>query len=76
LTDLFYAKSKGYNYAIETTTQLGDTFTQLVWRATTSIGVGVAKDPTGSGDIYMIVLYSPKGNVFGSFTRNVFPPVQ
>ena len=42
-------------------------FTQMVWKATTKVGIGCAK----SGDMeYITARYAPRGN-FDSFTDNV-----
>ena len=38
-----------------------DAFTQVVWRETTEIGMGCAKD-TVTNDLYVVALYSPAGN--------------
>ena len=70
LTDLLYKPSRKYNYSINTS-QNCETFTQLVWKDTREIGVGIAGK---SDEIYMIVVYYPSGNVIGSFTSNVLPP--
>ena len=45
-------------------------FTQVVWAATTKIGVGIAGDEDKS---YVAVHYSPAGNG-GGFRENVLPP--
>lgn len=45
---------------------------QVVWKATTS--VGVAQTSTGSGQskkIYIVARYYPAGNVNGFFSENV-----
>jgi hypothetical protein len=48
-------------------------FTVMVWRETTLIGVGVAGDR--NGEIFIVVLYTPPGNRVDAFTKNVFPSV-
>ncbi len=74
---MLYAKGKRYDYSINAS-QNAESFTQLIWRGSSDIGVGVAGNTNqkNEGDIYMIVVYNPNGNVIGQFTRNVFPPVQ
>ncbi|GIY60273.1 golgi-associated plant pathogenesis-related protein 1 [Caerostris extrusa] len=48
---------------------------QLLWKSTTEIGVGVAKIP-GQNKAYVVVNYRPAGNnnMPGEFERNVLPP--
>ncbi|KAL6423639.1 hypothetical protein ACFW04_010274 [Cataglyphis niger] len=47
-------------------------FTQLVWKDTKLMGIGIV---TGwNGKIYLVCSYDPAGNVDGEFQRNVAPP--
>lgn len=46
-------------------------FSQVVWKATTTIGVGIV---VGSNGKCYIVAYSPAGNWMGQFKENVLPP--
>lgn len=43
-------------------------FTQLVWKKTTKIGVGHAYN---GQKLYVIVVYKPSGNIRGQFNDNV-----
>lgn len=43
-------------------------FTQVVWRSSTELGVGVA---SGGGYHYVVARYKPRGNLVGMFARNV-----
>lgn len=43
-------------------------FTQVVWRSSTELGVGVASE---SGYHYVVARYKPRGNLVGQFARNV-----
>jgi hypothetical protein len=72
LVDMLYSTGANYNYTVNDV-QGANTFTMMMWRACTQIGVGVAGDQ--NGDIFVVILYTPKGNVIGSFTSNVFPLV-
>lgn len=44
-------------------------FTQLVWKATKKLGVGMAK--TRSGKVIVVCTYDPRGNVIGQYNSNV-----
>ncbi|KAL9952872.1 hypothetical protein ACROYT_G040196 [Oculina patagonica] len=61
------------NYNFDTGTAINSSlpwlhFTQLVWRSSTELGVGVA---SGGGRHYVVARYKPRGNVVGRFSRNV-----
>ena len=66
--DLWYSEGAGYNYAATAFDPARGHFTQLVWRATSSIGLGVASN----GSIQFVVMwFAPAGNVQGQFLQNV-----
>ena len=44
-------------------------FTQLVWKATTSLGLGAAVDAKNM--VYAVMRFYPAGNVLGQFAANV-----
>ena len=47
-------------------------FTQLVWKPTTHLGVGVYSVRRGyETDTVIVALYSPPGNRLGTFAQNV-----
>lgn len=48
-------------------------FTQVIWRDSTELGVGMARNR--NGEVYVVCNYNPAGNFLGSFTENVLPPV-
>ena len=50
-------------------------FTQLVWKGSKKLGVGVALSPNGR-EVYIVTHYFPAGNIVGPgyFERNVLPP--
>ncbi|XP_078352256.1 mucin-like protein, partial [Oculina patagonica] len=61
------------NYNFDTGTAINSSlpwlhFTQIVWRSSTELGVGVA---SGGGHHYVVARYKPRGNVDGTFDRNV-----
>ena len=45
-------------------------FTQVVWKSSTSIGLGIAHGGRGT---YCTAQYSPPGNYQGQFKSNVLP---
>jgi uncharacterized protein YkwD len=49
-------------------------FTQLVWKSTTNLGVGMAWNPKRRWWV-IVANYSPAGNFKGEYPANVFPPV-
>ena len=46
-------------------------FTQLIWKGSEKLGVGVAT--SASGKVYVVARYHPAGNYPNQFTENVFP---
>ena len=70
MANLWYEKSNLFNYQQNSLQNCG-TFTQLVWKNTKEIGVGISRK---NGKIYIVALYSPPGNIIGAVTKNVFPP--
>lgn len=49
-------------------------FTQLVWKSSTHLGVGVAFHPQRKWKCIVVAHFGPPGNVLGSFKENVLPP--
>ena len=47
-------------------------FTQVVWRKSEKIGVGIATD--GRGTLFAVANYFPAGNFMNQFKENVRPP--
>ncbi|KAL9981233.1 hypothetical protein ACROYT_G009908 [Oculina patagonica] len=52
-------------------------FTQIVWKATTMVGVGIATIGGGMTPIqtYVVARYLPRGNILGQFATNVARPI-
>jgi hypothetical protein len=71
--DLFYTEIKYYNYNAPGFSKATGHFTQVVWKSSKSIGVGVAKGR--SGTTYVVVNYYPPGNYLGQFSANVPRPL-
>ncbi|XP_015908513.1 Golgi-associated plant pathogenesis-related protein 1 isoform X2 [Parasteatoda tepidariorum] len=71
----WYKEINNYNYSKPGWKRGAYRFSQLLWKSTTEIGVGVAKIP-GQNKAYVVVNYRPAGNnnMPGEFERNVLPP--
>jgi len=51
-------------------------YTQLVWRNSSTIGMGLSWSKVNGIDYYTVMaLYYPKGNIDGQFELNVKPPI-
>lgn len=68
--DSWYKEIVRYNFSDPKSSFTTGHFTQLVWNATTFIGVGISQGPNGT---YVVVDYFPAGNVAGQYPQNVFP---
>jgi hypothetical protein len=68
---LWYDENVLYDYSKPGFSQQTGHFTQLVWRASTAIGMGMAR--RGGMNLW-VARYFPAGNITGQFQLNVFPP--
>eukprot|EP00939_MAST-03C_sp_MAST-3C-sp1_P003777 g3777.t1 len=68
---IWYDEGEAYDYNEPGWNKDCTNFTQMIWKSTKKIGVGVAKRPDGM--VYIVAHYYPAGNV-GSFRNNVRPP--
>jgi len=66
-TNMCYAEIVAWN-ATHNPNMAGH-FTQLVWRSSRYIGIGVANN---SRNTYITFEFDPPGNVYGQYTTNVF----
>ncbi|XP_035228329.1 uncharacterized protein LOC118200486 isoform X1 [Stegodyphus dumicola] len=71
----WYKEIHNYNYNKPGWKRGAYHFSQLLWKSTTEIGVGVARIP-GQNKAFVVVNYRPGGNnnMPGEFERNVLPP--
>ncbi|KAM4697179.1 uncharacterized protein WCC33_015880 [Rhinophrynus dorsalis] len=71
--DAWYSEIKDYNFSKPGFATNTGHFTQLIWKDTKEVGVGVATD--GKGVFYVVGRYSPAGNITnqGYFEKNVPP---
>lgn len=67
--DRWYAENEEYDYLQSKFIFNAGHFTQLVWKRTTEVGIGIATSKNGI--TYVTMMYNPPGNVFGQFTQNV-----
>ncbi|XP_030374306.1 uncharacterized protein LOC115623894 [Scaptodrosophila lebanonensis] len=65
----WYNEIKEYDYDNPKLSKETEHFTQLVWKSTEELGVGVAKG--ARGDSFVVARYVPPGNVPGYFEDNV-----
>lgn len=68
----WYSENVNHSYGKEPSTLKTGHFTQVVWRDSRELGVGMAKNRTGQ--IFVVANYDPPGNFIGSFAENV-PPI-
>ncbi|XP_066934425.1 uncharacterized protein [Clytia hemisphaerica] len=64
--DEIYKEGKNYNYKDPEPMFFTDHFTQLVWRSTLQVGIGI-----NEGNI--LIFFTKKGNVAGEYLKNVLP---
>ncbi|KAL5290195.1 glipr2 family protein [Megaselia abdita] len=69
----WYEENKEHNYYVEPKGLFrAGHFTQMVWKATEELGVGIAT--TKKGKVLIVCNYKPRGNTIGEFMFNVVRP--
>lgn len=71
--DKWYSEIKDHTFGREPKSLASGHFTQVIWEDSKEVGVGMAKSK--EGQIYVVANYYPPGNVVGSFTKKVPPPI-
>ena len=72
-----YAEEKLYDYDAGLYIPGTGHFTQVVWRSTTDLGIGIGEGKVGNMFCTWIVgRYSPAGNVQGYYRENVMRPTK
>ena len=66
--DGWYNEESLYNYNSAAYSQTTGHFTQMVWKASKQLGIGLGENGM---DSYIVGRYMPVGNVVGSFKENV-----
>ncbi|XP_044269926.1 uncharacterized protein LOC123014738 isoform X4 [Tribolium madens] len=69
--DHWYEEVRFHPFGREPNSLKSGHFTQVVWKSSELLGVGVAKNSQGS--IYVVANYSPAGNFVGHYVENVPP---
>jgi len=67
-----YHEIVNYNFNIPGHTHNTGHFTQIVWKDTKKLGIGIAFAREGR-KMYVVAQYSPPGNDRHAFNTNVFP---
>lgn len=69
----WYEENREHNYGIEPRGSFkAGQFTQMIWKSTKKLGVGLAK--TRRGKVLVVCNYHPRGNTVGQFLSNVMRP--
>ncbi|XP_058457658.1 uncharacterized protein LOC131434684 isoform X2 [Malaya genurostris] len=68
----WYSEESTHVYGKEPATLKTGHFTQVVWKDSRELGVGLASNR--SGQVFVVANYDPPGNYIGSFAKNVPPP--
>ncbi|KAG4067484.1 hypothetical protein HA402_002761 [Bradysia odoriphaga] len=66
--DSWYSEIKQYNYKNATFSSGTGHFTQVVWKGSLELGVGVARV---GNEVYVVASYYPPGNFSGEFSKNL-----
>lgn len=74
--DSFYSEIKSYDFNNPGFSMQTGHFTQLVWKSSIEIGVGIATypDQTYQHRTVVCISYRPPGNYDGQYPENVLPP--
>lgn len=68
----WYKEGDEFSYAYPHLSEKTNSFTQLVWKDSTKVGMGCAlKKGLLTNDVFVVALYSPPGNVKDDVVHNV-----
>lgn len=71
--DSWYSEIRDYKYGQESQGILRTGhFSQMVWKNSTELGIGRARDQNGK--VFIVANYNPPGNYIGQFAENVPRP--
>uniref|UniRef100_A0A0N5B294 SCP domain-containing protein n=1 Tax=Strongyloides papillosus TaxID=174720 RepID=A0A0N5B294_STREA len=68
LVNMWYKESRSYNYRRPGPQLQTSHFTNLIWRSTVKVGIGIVKNDSY---LYICFIYSPSGNVQRKYIDNV-----
>ncbi|XP_072399922.1 uncharacterized protein [Diabrotica undecimpunctata] len=68
----WYDEVKRHTFGVEKVNQGSLHFTQVIWKDSKELGIGIAKNKRGQ--TYVVANYSPRGNYIGQFVENVPRP--
>lgn len=71
-TDYWYDEIVAYNYTDPKFSSAAGHFTQVVWKNSVQLGIGIAFS-SDNRKVLVVAQYYPPGNVAGRFTDNVRP---
>ncbi|CAF1636827.1 unnamed protein product, partial [Adineta ricciae] len=66
----WYSEIKSYKYRSPGFSSATGHFTQVIWKSSTQLGIGVVF-ANNNTDVYVVANYYPPGNILGSFPANV-----
>jgi len=69
-TQSWYDEMKFYNYGRPGFSSQTGHFTQVIWKGSTKLGVGIGFS-SDKRKVYVVANYSPPGNYQGQFPQNV-----
>jgi hypothetical protein len=72
-TQDWYDEIKKFNFNRPDFTSGTGHFTQVVWKSSNKLGVGIGF-ANGGKKVYVVAQYGPAGNMMGAFPENVPPP--
>jgi len=72
VVDRWYSEIQNYNFDKPGFHTGTGHFTQLVWKSSKELGIGIAH--AADGTWYVVANYSPPGNISGQFPLNVLKP--
>jgi glioma pathogenesis-related protein 2 len=67
--DAWYDEIKQHTFGIEPRTTGTGHFTQVVWKDSRELGVGVSKN--SKGQVFVVCNYDPPGNYVGRYAQSV-----
>ncbi|CAF4260693.1 unnamed protein product, partial [Rotaria sp. Silwood2] len=68
----WYSEITSYNYSAPGFSSSTGHFTQVIWKGSKQLGIGIAFT-SNNRTAYVVANYYPPGNVIGSFSSNVLP---